>query len=338
MLVQMRGPNLHRTGRDSLLFLSLRWSFIRRSFQTRGKCFLTEPGWRALSRHLAASSPRRSRLSDAIEGVFQTLVDIPGHIWKTVDYIDGPEADPTELQELIDQTHLFRASYETLQTRIEDALPEAGMEPKKTVSSKNDKTFPVVYQYPGIMVGASYCGYWTVMSKLNVALIGLETKLQPMTASRTTASVVALDMGIDGAGGKTYLVQAIENLHNRTFPAELWALPPADGVYNSPLVTVASPKEYPTVSVEDTLKRRNLYVEENIHYAREACRSVEYMHTATFIGSLSLIISLRVAIRTLRSREEKAWVMEKLGVISKNLGIAKIEAEIYREQSGQRST
>ena len=278
MLVQMRGPNLHRTGRDSLLFLSCRWSFLRRSFQTRSECFLTEPGWRALSRHLAASSPRRSRLSDAIEEVFQTIVDIPGLIWKAVDYIDGPEADPTELQELIDQTHLFRASYKRLQTRIEDALPEVGMEPTKTVSSKNDKIFPVVYQYPSMMIGASYCGYWTVMSRLNVVLIWLEAKLQPVTVSRTTASVVALDMGIDGAGGKTYLVRAIENRPIDRFPAELWALPPADGGSKSPLITIASPKEYPTVSVEDTLKRRNLYVEENIHYAREACRSVEYMH------------------------------------------------------------
>ena len=338
MLVQMRGPNLHRTGRDGLLFLSCRWACLQRSFQTRSKCFLTEPEWRALSRHLAASSPRRSRLSDAIEDGFQTILDIPDLIWKAVDYIDGSEADPTQLQELIDQTHLFRASYKRVQTRIEDALPEAGMEPTRTVLSKNDKIFPVVYQYPNFMIGESYCYYWTVMSTLNVVLIGLEAKLQPVTASRTTASVVALDMGIDGASGKAYLVRATENLDNPTFPAELWALPPADGAYKSPLITVTSPKEYPTVSVEDTLKRRNLYVEENIHYAREACRSVKYMHTAALIYSLSLVNSLRVAIRTLRDREEKAWVMEKLGVISKNCGIAKIEAEIYRERSGQRST
>ena len=334
----MRGPNLHRTGRDSLLFLSCRWSFLRRAFQTRSKCFLTEPRWRALSRHLAASTPRRSTLSDATEEFFQTLVEIHGLTWKAADYVDGSEADPTRLQELVAQTHLFRASYKRLHKRIEDALPEAGMEPKRTVLSKNDKIFPVVYQYPGIMIGAFYCSYWSVMSKLNVFLIWLEAKLQPMTASSTTASVVALDMGIDGAGGKTYLVRETENLANGTFPAELWTLPPADGDSKSPLIAVASPKEYPTVSVEDTLKRRNLYVEENIHYAREACRSVEYMQAATFLGPMSLVVSLRAAIRTLRSREEKAWVMEKLGVISKNFGIANIEAEIYREQSGQRST
>lgn len=331
----MRGPRLHRTGRDSLLFLSCRWSFLRRSFQTRSKCFLTEPAWRALSRDLAANSPRRSRLSDAIEEVFQTIVDIPSLYLKAVDYIDGSEADPTEVQELINETHLVRARNKRLQTRIEDALQEAGMEPPKTVSSKDDKVFPVVYQYPSIMIGASYCGYWNLMSRLNVVLIGLEAKLQPVTASRTTASVVALDMGIDGAGGKTYLVRAVENGANSTFAAELWSPPPADGGSKSPQVTVANPKEYPTLSVEATLKRRNLYVEENIHYAREACKSVEYMHTAAFVGPMFLLNSLRVALRTLRSREEKAWVMEKLGVISKTFGIAKLEAEIYREESGR---
>ena len=334
----MRGPNLHRTGRDRLLFLSCRWSFLRRSSQTRSKCFLREPAWRALSRHLAASSPRRSRLSDAVEEVFQTIVDIPELIWKAGDYIDDSEADRTELQELIDQTHLVRARYKSLHTRIEDALREADMEPTKTVSSKNDTVFPVVYQYPSIVIGASYCGYWNLMSRLNVVLIGLEAKLQPVTTICTTASVVALDMGSDGAGDETYLMRAVENLGSRTFMAELWTLPPADGGSKSPLVTKANPKDYSTVGVEDTLKRRNLYVEENIHYAREACKSAEYMQTAAFVGPMFLLYSLRIAIRTLRSREEKAWVMEKLGVISRIFGIAKFEAEIYREQSGQWST
>lgn len=334
----MRGPNLHRTGRDSLLFLSCRGSFFLQCLHTRSKCFLAEPAWRALSRHLANSSPRRSKLSDATEEVFQMVVDLPEFIWKVVDYIDGPEADPTELQELIDQTHLIRANYKSFQTRIEDALEKAGMKPTKTASPQNDKTFPIVYKYPSILVGASYCGYWARMCTLNVLLIGLEAKLQPATASRNTASVVALNMGTGGAGRKTYLMRTIESLPHCTSPAELWTLPQADGGSKSPLILVASPRDYPTMSVEDTLKRRNSYVEENIHYARETCRSVEYMHTAAFIGPMIIVFSLRPAIKTLRSQEEKAWIMEKLGVIGKNFGIAKIEAEIYREQSGQGST
>ena len=287
---------------------------------------------------MAESSPRRSRLSDATEEVFQTVIDLPGFIFTAVDYIDGPEADPTKLSELIHQTHLYRASYKSLHTRVGDALEEAGLEPTKTASSKNDKIFPVVYQYPSILVGSSYCGYWASMCMLNVILIGLEAKLQPVTASPTTASVVALDMDIGGVGKKPYLMRAIESLPDRTSPAELWALRPADGGSKCPLTTAASPKDYPTMSVEDTLKRRNLYVEENIHYARETCRSVEFLHTSAFIGPMFLVFSLRAAIRTLRSQEEKAWIMEKLEVISKSFGIAKTEAEIYREESGQRKT
>ncbi len=270
--------------------------------------------------------------------MFQTVVDLPGFIFKAVDYIDGPEADPTKLQELIYQTHLYRANYKSLQTRVGDALEDAGLEPTKTASSQNDKIFPVVYQYPSILVGSSYCGYWASMCLLNVILIGLESKLQPVTASPTTASVVALDMEIGGAGEKPYLMRAIESLPDRTSPAELWALPPADGGYKSPMTRAASPKDYPTMSVEDTLKRRNLYVEENIHYAREICRSVEDLHTSAFIGPMFLIFALRAAIRTLRSQEEKAWIMEKFEVISKSFGIAKAEAEVYKAQSGQRNT
>ena len=334
----MRGPSLHRTGRDRLLFLSCRWSFLCRSLQTRSECFLREPTWRALSRHLAASSPRRSRLSDAVEEVLQTIVDIPDLIWKAGDCIDDPEANPKELQALIDQTHLVRARYKSCHTRFEDELRGAGMEPTEIVSSKNDTVFPVVYQYPSIEIGASYCDYWSLMSRLNAVLIGLEAKLQPVTMSLTTASVAALDMSSDGAGEKTYLMRAVDYLGSRSFMAELWTLPPADGGSKSPLVTVANPKDFSTVDVEDTLKRRNLYVEENVHYAREACKSVEYMQTAAVVVPRFLVYSLKIAIRTLRSPEEKAWVMEKLGVFSKTFDIARVEAEIYREQSVQLST
>ena len=287
---------------------------------------------------MAETSPRRSRISDATEEVYQTVVDLPDFIFKAVDYIDGRGADPTKLQELIRQAHLYRSTYKSLQKRVGDALEEAGLEPTKTASSQNDKLFPVVYQYPSILVGSTYCGYWATMCMLNVVLIGLEAKLQTVIASPTTASVVSLDMGVGGAGKKPYLMRAIESLPDRTSPAELWALPPADGEAKSPLTTAASPTDYPTMGVEDTLKRRNLYVEENIHYARETCRSVENLHTAAFLGPMFLVFSLSAAIRTLRSREEKAWIMEKLAVISKNFGIAKTEAEVYREQSGQRNT
>ena len=268
--------------------------------------------------------------------MFQTVVDIPEFVFTAVDYIDGPDADPTKLQGMIQQTHLCRATYKRLHMRVGDILKEAGLEPTKIASSQNDKVFPVVYQYPSILIGSSYCGYWASMCMLNVVLIGLEAKLQCVTASPTTASVVALNMGIGGAGKKPYLMRAIESLPDRTSPAELWALP-ADGGSKSPLTTAASPNDYPTMNVEDTLKRRNLYVEENIHYARETCRSVEYLHTAAFIGPMFLVFSLRAAIRTLRSQEEKAWIMGKLEVISKSFGIAKAEAEVYREQSGQRN-
>ena len=336
--MQIRGPDRHRTGRDSLLFLSCRWSFLLQSFHTRRKCFLTESAWRALSRRLAESSSRRTKLSDSTEEVYQTVIDLPELIFKAVDYIDGPEVDPIKLHELISQTHLYRASYKSLHTRVGDALEEAGLEPTKIASSQNDKLFPVVYQYPSILVGSSYCGYWTNMCMLNVVLIGLEAKLQPVTANPTTASVVALRMDTGGAGKKPYLMRAIESLPDRTSPAVLWALPPTDGGSKSPPTTAASPIDYPTMSIDDTLKRRNLYVEENIHYARETCRSVENLHTAAFMGPMFLVFSLRAAIRTLRSPEEKAWIMDKLEVISKSFGLAKTEAEVYREQSGQRNT
>ena len=74
------------------------------------------------------------------------------------------------------------------------------------------------------------------------------------------------------------------------------------------------------------------YLAENIHYAREACRSVESMATSAFLGPLFLIFALRGAMRTLRAPEEKAWIMKKLDGISKIFSMAKTEADVYKEE------
>ena len=300
-----------------------------RSYDNRGPCFLAEPGWRRLSRDLAQHPSLQSTLSDEREEMFQKFVDLPGFIHPAVDYIDGLRQSAAKLQELVRQGHLYRSKYEMLQQRTSNALKDADQGLTKTASSQNDKLFPVVYQFSSVFIGSFYCGYWATMSMLNTLLIGLEAKLHTATANPTPVSAVALDLGIllGGPDKNPYFGRVMKNLHENSSPEVLLSLAQNDGRVDPEL---ASPKDYPTMSAEDTLKRRNIYMEGNIHHAREICRCVEKMSTSeALMAPLSLVYALRGAIRILKLPEEKAWIMHKLHLLSKQFGIARTEAELY---------
>ena len=255
-LMRIRGPERHRMGIDATVFLACRYSLIMQSFQTRKKCFLAEPGWRQLSRDLNESSTQRSAFHDAREEVFQEVVEYPAYIVHAVDYMHDGVPQQQLLQELVRRGHQYRSSYKGIHNRMVEALQEAGQEPTKTPSSLNDKLFPIVYQYPGILVASFYCGYWTGMSMMNVVLIGLESKLQSLSVSPAASPSIALEFGDHGV--KPYMSRAMESLPDRTTPPELWSLAAPERGSAFPVAAALSPKDYPTMSAEDTLKRRNL--------------------------------------------------------------------------------
>ena len=344
-LMRIRGPERHKSGIDALVFLACRYSLIIQSFQLRKKCFLSEPGWRKLSQYLNDHSSQRSSFHDASEKFFQELVDFPGFIFEAVDYIQLGRYDQELLESLVRRGHQYRCNYKVIQTQLVDSLSYAGQEPTKASSAMDDKLFPVVYKYPGTMVAsyvgsplfkcythllteAQYCGYWATVSMLNVVLIGLESKLQAMNASPTTAT--HFDLALEGINKKPYMLRAMDSLAGHRASAEMWTLNGSDKEVESPVSAPPSPKDYPIMSAEETLKRRNMYLAENIHYAREVCRSVEWV-TSALLGPLFITFALRAALRTLRAEEEKTWILTKLDDISKVFGMAKTEAEVYRE-------
>lgn len=87
---------------------------------------------------------------------------------------------------------------------------------------------------------------------MNVVLIGLESKLQSMSVNPAASPSVALEFGDHGV--KPYMSRVMKSLPDRTTPPELCSLAAPERGSASPVAAVLSPKDYPTMSAEDTLK------------------------------------------------------------------------------------
>ena len=70
---------------------------------------------------------------------------------------------------------------------------------------------------------------------------------------------------------------------------------------------------------------------ENIHCARETCRSVESMSMSMFLGPMFLVFALRMALRVLEDEGERSWILGKLDGISVTFGFARAEKERFLE-------
>ncbi|MCJ1274626.1 hypothetical protein MMC21_002423 [Puttea exsequens] len=345
-LMRLRGPDRHRTGFGLAVFMSVRYSIILQSIQSREECFLNEPSWRALSREIKLIAPiktRSSALDDAKEDFFQEFVASPGFLARAINYMEVNGTDREILQDLVREGHIHRSSYKTIWARTIDALCEAGQEPILTPSPSHDKLFPDQYQYPSDLIANFYCGYRTTMTAVNTALIGLEAKLsalqsvsssregfEPRDMKNEREVVETANATVNRAGRpqKAYLIRA---LHSLEWPESPWSEMVTPPRFSSPEPT-ASPRDYPTMSAKDTISRRNLYLAENVHLARETCRSVEHVAMTAFLGPLFTVFALRVALRVLRSEDEKAWMLEKLDGLAKVLGVAQVEADVYRQE------
>ena len=353
-LMQVRGVARHQTDFDRAMFVACRYAIVLESYQTGKRCFLSSAPWRKLSQEIRDSSPNRSAYEDAREDFFQEIVQHPGYVMDAVTYMAGGGRDRSVLQDLVRRGHKHRSNHKAIYNRLIETLREAGQEPRQVPSSVDDKVFPVVYHFPGIIVASTFCSYWSLLKILNVALIGLEAKLSAVNLTSqdpqegiTPAQVLAArnmkisrenitniivaeskahgdveiaalesESNIKGSG------DAIQSLPDLTFPRRVSTESPG-----SPLPAASSPTGYPTMSPSDTAKRREMYMAENKHSARQICKSVEDVCTSAFLGPIFLIFSLRVVSRMFDSLEEKEWVLRKLKGLGRTWGVAKEDAD-----------
>ena len=358
-LMQLRGVARHRTGSDKAVFLACRYSIVLQSYQTGEPCFLSLAPWRELSQEIHDSSPGRSAFEDAREAFFQEIVHHPGYVMDSVQYMASGSRDRSMLQDLVRRGHMHRSNHKAIWERCVEALREIGQEPKEVLSSVKDKVFPTVYQYPGNLDASFFCSYWSLLKVLNISLIGLEAKLSAMESDSQMSQeqmtpaqmLVARNMKITRENltnvvvaestpprdmASTALVSSADILGSgdtsKTLPDRTSSYPVMDlaagtraSVSLAPAAT--SPADYPTMSTNDTAKRRQMYMAENKHSAQQICKSVENLSTAAFLRPIFLIFSLNAVSRVLDSSIEREWVIRKMEVLGKTWGLAKIGAD-----------
>ena len=364
-LMMLRGAGRHRTDFDKAIFLACRYAITMESYRSGKRCFLSSAPWRELSQQIHDSSPSKSAFEDAREAFFQEIVNQPGYITDSVDYMASGGRDHLVLQGLVRRGHMHRSNHKAIYNRCIEALKEAGKEPKEVPSSLNDKVFPVVYEFPEILVAAFLCNNWSILKMLNITLIGLEAKLSAiestsqysqvqmtpaqMLAARNiqlsrenlTEVIVAESTAVQNYEGTTTIRQdnvtgsggVTGILPHRTSISPVTDRLEGSRVSETPTPAANSPADFPTMSASNTAKRRQMYVAENLDCAHQICKSVENVSTSGFLGPMFLIFSLRVVGRMLESPEEKEWILGKLEVLGRTWGVA---AEGAREAALER--
>ena len=343
-LMQLRGANRHRTGIDREIFLASRFSLLVQSYRTGKPCFLSSTPWRELSLEIHNSSPEKSAFDDAREAFFQEALSHPEYVMDSVKYMASGGRDRTVLQDLVWRGHMHRSNHKAIYARCMHAWREAGQEPVDVPSSVDDKVFPIVYHFPSILVASYFCSYWSLLKLLNITLIGLEAKLSAM---ETTSQSSREEMTPAQMLAARNLEFSPENLTNvvvaesmapkkikssapvsesqvigsgaATMMLPHWALSRES---ESPMATADSPTDYPTMSLGDTAKRRDMYMAENKYSARQVCKSVENVSKSAFLGPIFLIFSMKVVGRMLDNPEEKQWLMHKMGEMAGTWGVA----------------
>ena len=343
-LMQLRGANRHRTGIDRDIFLTSRFSLIVQSYQTGKPCFLSSASWRELSLEIHNSSPKRSAFDHAREDYFQEILHHPEYVMDSVNYMASGGRDRSVLQDLVRRGHMHRSNHKTIYDRFIDAWREAGQEPVEMPSSVDDKVFPIVYRFPGILNASYFCSYWSLLKILNISLIGLEAKLSAIETSGQSSQeqitpaqrLAARNMQLsrenltdvivaESTAPEGFTSAALASVSNfigsgrdrTTLPDRTLSR-----ASESPISVAGSPTDYPTMSPRDTTKRREMYMAENKHCARQVCKSVEDVSTSAFLGPIFLIFAMTAIGRMLDDAEEKQWIVHKMRGLGRTWGLA----------------
>ena len=301
-LIQLRGPDRHRTGFGRLVFAACRSSLIMDAFEKRVPCFLAEPAWRKLCWEIHSDLRLSASLGDSYEEYFQELVSYPAYLGRTSGFVQDVDANPTDLEDLRNEGLAHRSNFRSVHTRMGEELVALGLEPTQVVSQCNDGMFPIVYDYPDMHIASLYCCYWAAMCALNISIIALENRMSGLVVSRF----------------QTPLEDA-QRAAGFVFPAEMYALS-ADP--NNGLIWKAAKQGADLHS----------YLAENANHARDICKSAAYMSNTPFLGPLYLLFGMRLAVRMPLRREEKQWVLVRMNEIGMSMGLARVEIERYESQ------
>ena len=296
-LIRHRGPGRHRNGFDRLVLMACRYLIILEAFNSGQPCFLDAPEWHTLFWEIHRSIDISSPMVDSNEDFFQQIVTFPSYIGRVRRALDREELSQEGLENLMSEGQTKRTNFQDNHRAMATELRAAGKEPRKTASSYNDTVFPVVYEYADIHIASLYCGYWCMLIVLNITIVGLQAKVHRLYSAANPNQVGDLAEVVIFPNGVTHLVPKASH-------APLW-------------------------DAARSIGSNHLYYQENQAYAREICKSAEFIQNSPFIGPLFLVLSLRMSLRMDLPDAEKTWMVEKLNGIGDQMELARAEIEMY---------
>ena len=302
-LIQLRGPDRHRTGFGRLVFAACRSSLIMEALQKRVPCFLAEPAWRKLCWDIHTELRLSSSLGNSYEQYFQELVSYPAFLGKTSAGVQDTDANTADLEDLRNEGLAHRSNFRSVHTRMGEELAAAGLEPIQIASRCDDKIFPIVYEYPDMLIASLYCAYWAVMCAINISILALEARISGLVVSQSQSPF-----------------ENARRVAGFVIPEEMYA-PSAD---LKPGLIWKTAKQ--GVDLHG-------YMAENATHAREICKSAEYMSNTPFLGPLYLLFGMRPAVRMPLRREEKQWMLLRMNEIATSTGLARVEIERYESET-----
>ena len=300
-LIQLRGPNRHRSGFGRQVFLACRYSIIFEAFVNRGPCFLETRPWRDLLQDIKDELGSSNPLLLTTEICYQEMMTCPNYLRNAGDEVGSFDFRLGNLQALHAEGLTHRAKLQEIQARASNEMASTSNGVIECRSSFHDEsTFPTIYQYPNNHLASLHCALWAVLSIINLSIMGLEAKIEgsydPLTPVQTgDVAGIVIDAN------------------------DFYTLQPR--LKRSPFWDAAR-----------TMGRMHPYMTENAENSRNICKSAEYMTQTPFLGPLYLAFSLKVALRMYLDEEEKRWVARRLYKIGEQMAMARNEVEVYRHQ------
>ena len=187
-LMELRGPQCHRTGVDREMFLAYRMTLVLQAIHTDQKTFLNEPEWRQLSNDVHRDIYRSGVFKDGEQSeifevghlLFLETVKVCTLLYESKNITEmaqmRDENITTVMSRLVVSASSCRRTLKSLLQRLRTAIKAAGHEHHSRLT--NDSVFPVQYDFVNLYVASLHTGLWSIMMRVNRLLMGLEQSRQ----------------------------------------------------------------------------------------------------------------------------------------------------------------
>ncbi|KIA76025.1 C6 zinc finger domain protein [Aspergillus ustus] len=194
-IIQLRGPEAHRTGFGTTLLKSCRSILVAEAFIRGGRCFLDKPEWQSFLVEIAESetkSSRGSKLGILVDRAFIKVSCCPRWLMETRMLLEAPRdtAPSTSLPPLTLMQRMIQSKNElsVIQQQLEIALSRQGTPVSDT--SWDDFIGPIAFNFIGAFAQSAVNGIRLAIALLDhlIDLVQLHLLLYEQNSSDYASS------------------------------------------------------------------------------------------------------------------------------------------------------